>query len=496
MSAEPDSQDAVPPARPPSGAALYLPRTQWLGLLRADMQQRWRSGQRVMVEYYLERYPALGHDSEGLLDLIYQECLLREEQGEHLDAAEYLRRFPEHADSLRRQLDLHMALGADSLPVGSAPEHTFSAPDGAVLTRPGGAAIPGSPAHEGTLSLSSARQIEGSGPVISVPGYEIVRELGRGGMGVVYQARDVTLGRVVALKMILAGEYAAETEVARFRTEAESLAQQQHPNIVQIHKVGQHNGLPFFSLEYCGGGSLAQILDGTPLAPRQAAELVEKLARAMAYAHQRGIIHRDLKPANVLLTEDGTPKITDFGLAKKVNEPGPTASGAIMGTPSYMAPEQAGGKTKQIGPEVDVYALGTILYECLTGRPPFKAATPLDTMLQVICDDPAPPRQLNARVPRDLERICLTCLQKEPHRRYPTALALADDLHHFLAGEPVEARSVSGLERLQKWIRRRPSAAALLAVSAVATVLLLAGWVWFTAQLAGQRNVARQAALR
>jgi serine/threonine-protein kinase len=244
-----------------------------------------------------------------------------------------------------------------------------------------------------------------------VPGYELLAELGRGGMGVVYQARHGKLNRVVALKMILAGSHAGAADLARFQTEAEAIARLQHPNIVQVHEVGEHEGKPFFSLEFCAGGSLAQKLNGTPLPAREAAALLETLARAMQAAHDQHIIHRDLKPANVLLTEAGVPKITDFGLAKKLDEAGQTHSGAIMGTPSYMAPEQAGGKSGAIGPAADVYALGALLYECLTGRPPFKAATALDTIMQVVSEEPVPPRQLNAKVhcsARDDERRACT----------------------------------------------------------------------------------------
>jgi serine/threonine protein kinase len=284
------------------------------------------------------------------------------------------------------------------------------------------------------------------------PGYEILGELGRGGMGVVYQARQVKLNRVVALKMILAGGHAGPDEQARFRTEAEAIARLQHPNIVQIHEVGEHEGLPFFSLEFCPAGTLQHELDGTPLQPLEAAALVERLARAMAVAHQKGVIHRDLKPANVLLTEDGTPKITDFGLAKRLDVAGQTASGAVMGTPSYMAPEQAGGQSGTVGAAADVYALGAILYELLTGRPPFKAATPLDTLLQVISDEPVPVRQLQPKMPRDVATICHHCLHKEPAKRYASAAALAEDLRRFQAGEPIQVRPVGRVERVRKWI--------------------------------------------
>jgi hypothetical protein len=326
----------------------------------------------------------------------------------------------------------------------------------------------------------------------SIPGYEILGELGRGGMGVVYQARQVKADRLVALKMILAGAHASEQDLNRFRIEAQAVARLQHPNIVQVHEVGDDHGLPYFSLEFCAGGSLEKKLAGTPLPPQDAARLIETLARAVQAAHDKGIVHRDLKPANVLLTEDGTPKITDFGLAKKLDAAGPTASNAIMGTPSYMAPEQAGGRGKEVAPAADVYALGAILYECLTGRPPFRAATPLDTLMQVVSDDPVPPGQLNARVPRDLETICLKCLEKQPARRYPSARELGDDLQRSLKGEPIRARAVGVVERLLLWVRRRPARAALYGLSLFALALALGGGVavWFWQVAEGERQGA------
>jgi WD40 repeat protein/tRNA A-37 threonylcarbamoyl transferase component Bud32/tetratricopeptide (TPR) repeat protein len=316
--------------------------------------------------------------------------------------------------------------------------------------------------------VTPAAGVSTGAPPDTVPGYEILGELGRGGMGVVYRARQAKLNRVVALKMILAGGHASAAELARFQTEAEAIARLRHANIVQVYEVGEHEGRPFFSLEFCGGGSLKERLSGTPLPADEAAALVEALARAMQAAHGQDVIHRDLKPANVLLAEDGTPKITDFGLAKKLDEAGQTHSGAIMGTPSYMAPEQAGGKTKEIGPSADVYALGAILYECLTGRPPFKAATAVDTILQLLSDEPVPPRQLQSKVPRDLETICLKCLRKEAAKRYRSAAALAEDLRRWRAGEPIAARPVGRAERAVKWVRRNPVVAALLAALALA----------------------------
>jgi tetratricopeptide (TPR) repeat protein len=340
-----------------------------------------------------------------------------------------------------------------------------------------------------SIAVSDGRS--GSAGPPSVPGYDILAELGRGGMGVVYQARHRKLDRVVALKMILVGGHAGAAELERFRVEAQAIARLQHPNIVQVHEVGEHDGLPYLALEYCGG-TLAHKLAGTPLPPNAAAELVETLARAMHYAHQRGIIHRDLKPANILLAENPksgsqisefAPKITDFGLAKKLDEAGQTASGAIMGTPSYMAPEQAGGKSKELGPSCDGYALGAILYECLTGRPPFKAATPMDTMLQVVNEEPVPPRHLNAKVPRDLQTVCLKCLQKEADKRYASAQALAEDLQRYRAGEPIVARPVSAVERAVKWAQRKPAQASVLVVGTIAVLVLVIGALVFTEQL-------------
>jgi tetratricopeptide (TPR) repeat protein len=317
----------------------------------------------------------------------------------------------------------------------------------------------------------------------AVPGYEIQAEVGRGGFGVVYRAVQTNLGRTVALKMLRQGALDEPEAWARFRREAEAIARLQHPGIVQVHEVGEHQGHPYFSLEFCPGGSLEKKLQGAPLPPAEAAALVRKLAEAVQAAHDARVIHRDLKPANVLLGTGGTPKIADFGLAKKLDEQGRTQTGAILGTAPYMSPEQASG-SKAIGPAADVYALGAILYECLTGRPPFLAATAYDTILQVISDDPVPPRRLQPGAPRDLETICLKCLQKDPAKRYGSAEALADDLRRYLDALPILARPVGRPERLWRWCRRRPAVASLVAVS----LLLLAGgmsgvfWQWRRAE--------------
>jgi tetratricopeptide (TPR) repeat protein len=319
-------------------------------------------------------------------------------------------------------------------------------------------------------------------------GYEIVGELGRGGMGIVYRARQIGLNRIVALKMIRYGPDASPAAVARFRREAEAVARLQHPNVVQVYEVGEQHGQPFLALELVEGPSLSEKLGGGPLSPRPAARLVAILARAVDHAHARGIIHRDLKPANVLLEivhgewgpGDETPeseaaasfptvKVTDFGLAKHLyaGGPGPTETGAVLGSPCYMAPEQAAGLPEHVGPATDIYALGAILYECLTGRPPFHGATAMETLRQVADDEPVAVRQLQPRVAVELETICHKCLRKEPAGRYASAAALADDLERFLRGEPVMARPAGRAERFRKWARRKPAVAALLTLLAV-----------------------------
>jgi WD40 repeat protein len=451
------------------GAAGPSPPAVMAAVLAADQWQRWQAGQRVPAEDYLRRCPALAGDPGAALEVIYGEFLVRQALGEGPTAAEYLERFPQFAARLVEQFELFRALEAGGGAAGNGP-----------------AALP--------QTCPPGPSPAAPGPLPDVPGYEVLGELGRGGMGVVYRARQKALNRVVALKMILSGAHAGPEERQRFLREAEAVARLQHPNIVQIHEVGEADGHPFFSLEFCPGGSLAARLNGTPLPPAQAAPLAEALARAVQAAHDAGVVHRDLKPANVLLMADGTPKVTDFGLAKKLDgEAGQTASGAILGTPSYMAPEQAAGESGKVGPPADVYALGAVLYESLTGRPPFKAATPVDTLLQVISQEPVPPGRLVARLPRDLETICLKCLHKEPHKRYASALALAGDLRRFREGRPITARPVGPWERGWKWARRRPAAAGLLGlgvVTAVAVAALLVGLIYGT-QLEAERNEAQ-----
>jgi WD40 repeat protein/predicted Ser/Thr protein kinase len=416
--------------------------------LRVEQDESWRMRRPVPVEAFFERHPRLLADPTSSLQLVYNEVLLRQAAGESPRLEEYLRRLPQFADQLPPLFEVHEALESDRFlsAIGERPSRAAGLPNG-------------------------DRSATNSWPTIA--GHEILGELGRGGMGVVYKARQVGLNRLVALKVILAGSHADASQQARFRTEAEAVARLQHPNIVQIHQVGSEDGRPYYSMEFVDGQSLAQELDGTPQPARTAAALTAALARAIHMAHQKGIIHRDLKPANILLAvttagsglNDRVPKITDFGLAKLLDsDTGQTGSGAIVGTPSYMAPEQARSNHRQIGPATDVYSLGAILYELLTGRPPFKAQNQLETLRQVLANEPVSLSRFDLKVPHDLETICLKCLCKEPNQRYRTALELADDLDHFLANEPIRARRTPAWERSWRWCKRNPGWAAAIAL--------------------------------
>jgi WD40 repeat protein/tetratricopeptide (TPR) repeat protein len=420
----------------------------------SEQVERWLAGERVPAEEFLARHPALRGLGEAAFELVYGEFVLRESLGEEPSAEEYAQRFPQFADRFRRQLELHGALQ----PTMRTPQRES----------------PAAPPRE-----RAARVL----PV--VPGYEVFEELGRGGMGVVYKARHLALKRLVALK-VFRGETPAGAEgAARFRAEAEAVARFQHPNIVQIYEVGEHHGLRYLALEYVAGGNLQQRLAGTPRDAGASAQLVEAVARAIHYAHQRGVVHRDLKPANILLLTQPPepageppretsslfpgvgrlfPKITDFGLAKLLEQKsGDTVAGVVMGTPSYMAPEQARARGEPVTPATDVWALGAILYELLTGHPPFQGSSPFSTLEQVCTQDPLPPSKLQRRTPRDLETGCLKCLQKDPRKRYPSARDLADDLRRFTQGRPVKARRAGRVERLWRLCRREPVKAGLLA---------------------------------
>jgi serine/threonine-protein kinase len=322
------------------------------------------------------------------------------------------------------------------------------------------------------VTLDSAGDTSEAGAQRSVPsGFELLSELGRGGMGVVYKCRQTALNRVVALKLILAGGHATEHHRSRFLREAEAAAGVGHPHVVQVFEAGAWEGQPYLVLEYCPGGTLAEQLRGTPLTKGRAASLVETLARAVHAAHERGVVHRDLKPQNVLLTADGAPKVADFGLAKLIDSgEGLTSTGVVMGTPSYMAPEQAAGRS-EVGSAADIYALGAILYECLTGRPPFRGANAMDILVQVLEREPEDPRKLHLAADPDLAAIAVKCLEKNPGDRYASAAELADDLARARRGEPVRAPRRRGVKRLVAWARREPGLAIRLAVLSIGAVM-------------------------
>jgi tRNA A-37 threonylcarbamoyl transferase component Bud32 len=395
-------------------------------------------------------------EGEGPVSGIIAAYLEAVDRGEFPDRQALLQRYPEHAEELK-------AFFADrikTLPPPSA----------------------GSP--EGTpVSVQDQLPLSGEGGR-SFGGYEILEELGRGGMGVVYKARQVRPRRRVALKLILDADLCSPAELQRFRREAEVVAQLEHPHIVPVYEAGVHEGHPYLSMKLIEGGNLEQALAGGrwPVGgkegQRQVAALLIKVARAVHYAHRRGILHRDLKPANILLDEHGEPHVTDFGLARRLG--GGTCltrTGTVMGTPSYMAPEQAAG-LKEVAAAADVFSLGAVLYELLTGRPPFRGGSALETLLQVQEGEPTRPRTLNPRIGRDLEAVCLKCLEKGPARRYASAEALAEDLDRWLREEPVEARRIRRAGRLVKWVRRKPVVAALLGLCLLAGLGTAAGFLW------------------
>ncbi len=325
-------------------------------------------------------------------------------------------------------------------------------------------------------------------------GYEVLGQLGKGGMGIVYKARHIPLNRIVAIKMILGGKHASPETLSRFRQEAEAAAHLTHPNIVSVYEVGEYQGMPYFSLEYVDGLAMSALLSEASLSSKRSAELMEQVSRAVHYSHQQGVIHRDLKPSNILITRDGDPKVADFGLAKRLDDEDQdqTRTGQILGTPGFMAPEQARGE-KLIGPRTDVYALGAILYNMLTGRAPFVAPTPIETIQQVVSEDPVPPSRLQSNLDRDLETICLKCLDKEPNRRYANAADLADELQRVQQGKPILARPITARERLVKWCRRNPRVATLSGIAASLLLTLLCGG-YISAAVINQQKIAETAA--
>ena len=410
-------------------------------------RQAWLDGLRPTIEGLLIGTP-FQDNHEAQLDLIYNEIVVREELGFTVDRQEYVRRYPHLKQDLELHFEIHQAIQGPLLMDTLNPRHEKTWPE---------------------------MQMPASGTNSPTDDYELIRLLGQGGMAVVYQARHRRLHRDVALKMFQPGRVLTSREVSRIRTEAEAIARLSHPNIIQIFEIGQYQGSAYLALELAEQGTLSQKLQQFPFTAVGAAELVETLARALHHAHQRHVIHRDLKPANILFASDGTPKITDFGLAKVLHDSkviglDATCTGEAMGTPRYMAPEQAAGQHDRVGPATDVYALGTLLFECLTGRAPFVAASVIDTLFKIRTEDPISPSRLQPSTPRDLETICLHCLEKDPGHRYATAEELADDLRRFRNCEPIRIRPTSCWEKMWKWRRRRPAHAALIAVFCLAFI--------------------------
>ncbi|MGL4424175.1 MAG: serine/threonine-protein kinase [Gemmataceae bacterium] len=407
-------------------------------VLRVDQMQRWRYGEDVLAEWYLDQYPRLTEDPEHVLMLLYGEVLSRIERGEQPTLASFLQRFPQYAELLALQWEVHHAVEA------------------------------GNPGD--TITTAAPRRDAIIGPTI--PNYEIDGELGRGAVGIVYRARQMPLNRIVALKVVIEGQLARPEKLVRFLEEARSTARLKHPNIVGIHDFGSLPSGPYMALEWVPGGTLAERLKKGPMMPAPAANLLNIIAEAVGHAHTHNVVHRDLKPANILLTETGEPKVADFGLAKHLElGGGATLTGIPVGTALYMAPEQAAGRHRTIGPTADVYSLGAILYEMLTGRPPLSGGTIRETLRLVEETVPEPPRQLNPAIPVDLATIVSKCLEKNPQRRYASARELAVDLQAFREGRPVSARPVTEFERLWRWMKRKPTAALSIVLAILCAVL-------------------------
>lgn len=428
----------------------------------------WESGQRPLIYALVQELPESIRD-DATLDLIYNEIVLRESIGETPTLEEYRLAYPQYEAELVAQFEVHKAI-SDGLLIDT---QTNSITDSQAL-----------PAIDPKPDVTE-----------SIPGYELLREIGRGGFAIVYQAKNKQLRRDVAIKMFQPGRIPSGKELGRFRSEATAVARLNHPNIVQVFEIGQWAGVPFLVLEFVEGGTLARKLERALLPAQQAAALIEKLALAIQHAHERGVIHRDLKPANILFDSKGEPKIADFGLAKLLesenNSWEATRTGEPLGTPRYMAPEQASGNSAKIGKCTDIYALGVLLYECLTGQAPFVAASVVESLKKITQDEPTSPRKLQPTVPRDLATICLKCLEKQPIRRYGSAVELAEDLNRFQNGQSIQARPTPVLEVLWKKIRRRPAEALL----ATTLVLALGGMLtWFSYGSAIERS--RIAAMR
>lgn len=433
----------------PSKSGEHAELQQRLAVVKTELENRIERGERCVCEDLLTLHAELRADPECVLELAYAEFAALDLLGKNPDPHDYFRRFPELQERFSLVLKIHGAFTDER-----AEEAAFSA-------WPWLEAADAADESPDVCVTSDKR----------IGQYEILDEIGRGGMGIVFKARQIGLNRIVALK-IIRSPLATREEVCRFRREALAAAKLEHPNIVAVHEISHQLGFPYFSFEFVGGGSLAERVAERPIKATDAAAFIETLARAVAYAHSLGVVHRDLKPANILLTTDGQPKITDFGLAKLLTYAGDedenqlqvTRTGAVLGTPCYMSPEQVSGHPGSVGPATDIYALGVIFYEMLTGRPPFQGESTIETFEQIRHFEPASPRRLRPQLPRDYETICLKCLEKEPPRRYRSATALADDLARALAGRPIVARPVRLHERCAKWLYRQPAIAALIAV--------------------------------
>jgi serine/threonine-protein kinase len=420
--------------------ALAVSRARRINAACERFETAWRSGIRPRIEAFLG--DATDADrTELLVELLGLELELRRTSGERPERSEYHARFSNDTESIDAAFAQDAQAGAKSTMVTLGSEES-----------------------------KADRPVDTDGANGEFGDYELLEEIARGGMGVVYKARQKSLKRTVALKMILSGRFASKAEMDRFRKEAELTANLSHPNIVPIHEVGEHDGRPYFSMRLVEGGCLSTRMQAYFDDPRAAARLLATVARAVDHAHRQGFLHCDLKPANILIDSEGVPHITDFGLAKSFQEEGTlTTSGAVLGTPSYMAPEQASGDRNQLTPAADVYGLGAILYELLTGTPPFRAATVMETVVQVLEREPASPGRLRPGIPRELETICLKCLEKLAKDRYDSAADLARDLERFLRGEDVAGRGIR--RRLRRWTRREPELVSRLGGLALIAVL-------------------------
>ncbi len=431
-----------------------------------ELSDRLRAGQPCRSEDFLPQDAAIEAHREAVLELLYTEFVVRHELGQNPDSQEWFSRFPQWKTDLEELFQIHHYVCQEARKQPSSGDTVVGSTYGDAQGKPKGIAIR-------STSLS---------------GYELLSEIGRGGMGVVYKARQVSVNRIVALKMILTGEHAGADDYRRFTNEVQAAASLLHPHIVQVFEAGERDGQPFLAMEFVAGTTLDALLAKAPLNLRAAAELLATLAEAIHYAHQRSVIHRDLKPSNILFTIDGQPKISDFGLARRCDSSDQsrvTQSGVVLGTPCYMPPEQATGNLAQLGPHSDVYALGAILYETITGRPPYTADSLAEILQQIRVRDPVRPNQLNPHLPRDLETICLKALEKEPHRRYESAAQMAEDLRRFLNNQPIVARPATILYRLRKLAaRNRREVAGLVTIF----VVLVAGVVATSIQALARRN--------